>query len=292
MANIELVTSHQGRPHITTDQVIDLLAGFSGNIEGIKILPLDGGPGFQYEVESGTEVTIGVGQGLARGYFFQLLEPYVWQLDPGAVGYCRIDALYLVIYEDPMTQVQSSDFVYVVGTSFPDGETGEEPPAPSGTNIKETFKFFDVMMSSGAIEQIYQHAEVYITNSILERYVEECEEAVNGFNETIAEMQRDIEDLQGTVQQLSDPEYERITYPFEPISGGDRMQFSWQIEASSFSTIRVLSFNVWTPDPASVRIISSDYNYPTSNSVEFEVGVESYDGARQMIYGDVVYIQY
>ena len=38
-ANIDLVTSHKGAAHITTQNVIDLIAGLSGNIAGIKIFP-------------------------------------------------------------------------------------------------------------------------------------------------------------------------------------------------------------------------------------------------------------
>ena len=110
-ANMELVTSHQGTPHITTDQVKDLLAGFSGDVSGIKIFPqLDGG--LTPTITDILEVTVATGQGLAGGYHFQLLDNYVWAIDPDPVGYSRIDILFLVIYEDSLTNVQSVDLVY------------------------------------------------------------------------------------------------------------------------------------------------------------------------------------
>ena len=95
-ANIELVTSHQGTPHITTDQVKDLIAGLSGDITGIKVFSnLD--DAFSFDVMDAVTVRIKTGQGLAGGFHFQLLDPFDWVLDPGVVGYSRIDSLYLVI---------------------------------------------------------------------------------------------------------------------------------------------------------------------------------------------------
>jgi hypothetical protein len=165
MANIELVTSHQGAPHITTDQVIDLLAGFSGDISGINRFNLDND--LEPTVTSGLQITVDTGQGLAGGYFFQLLQAYVWELDPLAVGYSRIDDLYIVIYEDQMTTVQSCDFVYAQGTPFVTGQAGSPPPAPSGSNIKATFLFLRANVISGLIDSFTDYAKSYISNASL-----------------------------------------------------------------------------------------------------------------------------
>lgn len=165
MANIELVTSHQGAPHITTDQVIDLLAGFSGDISGIYRFNLDNN--LKPTVTSGLQITVDTGQGLAGGYFFQLLQTYVWELDPLAVGYSRIDDLYLVIYEDTLTTVQSCDFVYQSGTPYVTGQAGSPPPAPSGTNIKATFLFLRVNVVSGLIDSLTDNSKSYISNTTL-----------------------------------------------------------------------------------------------------------------------------
>lgn len=165
MANIELVTSHQGAPHITTDQVIDLLAGFSGDISGINRFNLDNN--LEPTVTSGLQITVDTGQGLAGGYFFQLLQAYVWELDPLAVGYSRIDDLYIVIYEDQMTTVQSCDFVYAQGTPFVTGQAGSPPPAPSGSNIKATFLFLRANVISGLIDSFTDYAKSYVSNASL-----------------------------------------------------------------------------------------------------------------------------
>lgn len=165
MANIELVTSHQGAPHITTDQVIDLLAGFSGDISGINRFNLDNN--LEPTVTSGLQITVDTGQGLAGGYFFQLLQAYVWELDPLAVGYSRIDDLYIVIYEDQITTVQSCDFVYAQGTPFVTGQAGSPPPAPSGTNIKATFLFLRANVISGLIDSFTDYAKSYVSNASL-----------------------------------------------------------------------------------------------------------------------------
>lgn len=165
MANLELVTSHQGAPHITTDQVIDLLAGFSGDISGIYKFALDNN--LEPSITGGLEVTVATGQGLAGGYFFQLLQDFVWTLDGLAVGYSRIDDLYLVIYEDTLTTVQSCDFVYQSGTPYVTGQAGSPPPAPSGTNIKATFLFLRVNVVSGLIDSLTDNSKSYISNTTL-----------------------------------------------------------------------------------------------------------------------------
>lgn len=185
-ANIELVTSHKGTPHITTDQVRDLLAGFSGDIDGIKVFSnLD--DAFEYSIEDATTVKIKTGQALAAGYHFQLLDAYDWLLDPGVVGYSRYDSLYLVIYEDPITLVQTADFVYQVGELYQNGTTGTVPGPPTGTNIKEEFEFMRVNSSDGSIVVVEPKFTDYLSNKQLETnvsgtvdQVETNKEALNG----------------------------------------------------------------------------------------------------------------
>lgn len=183
-ANIELVTSHKGTPHITTDQVRDLLAGFSGDIDGIKVFSnLD--DAFEYSVEDATTVRIKTGQALAAGYHFQLLDAYDWLLDPGVVGYSRYDSLYLVIYEDPITLVQTADFVYQVGELYQNGTTGTVPGPPTGTNIKEEFEFMRCNSSDGAIVVVEAKYTTYLSNESLE----------NSVSGTVAQVQTNKEAL-------------------------------------------------------------------------------------------------
>lgn len=167
MANMDLVTSHRGVAHITTQNVIDLIAGLSGDISGVKIFPqlYDG---LAHVIESTTRVKVKKGAALAGGYFFILNEAFNWNLDPGATGYSRIDVLYLVIYEDFGTTVQSCDFVYRVGTAYPNGQSGQVPSAPSGTNIIATFPFLRANMTDGAVVSVTSYAQDYLSNDALD----------------------------------------------------------------------------------------------------------------------------
>lgn len=170
-ANIDYVTSHQGQAHITTQNVIDLLAGISGDISGIKKFPqlYDG---LANEITEALTIQVKTGAALAGGSFFILEDPFDWLLDAGAVGYSRIDILYLVMYEDPETNVQSCDFVYQVGDLYPNGTTGTVPSAPTGTSIVATYPFLRMDMTDGSIVIVTEYAESYLSNSLLSNQVE------------------------------------------------------------------------------------------------------------------------
>lgn len=177
--NIELVTSHQGSPHITVDQVRDLLAGCAGDLSGIKVFSnLDNA--MEVTILGATSIQIATGQALAGGFFFQLLDAYAWELDPGAVGYSRVDSLYLVIFEDSETLVQSADFVYQLGELYPNGSTPIIPGHPTGTNIKETFEFVRTMSSDGSIVSVESKFTNFIANSDLMTLVQSNTDALNG----------------------------------------------------------------------------------------------------------------
>lgn len=188
-ANIELVTSHQGSPHITVDQVRDLLAGCAGDLSGIKVFSnLDNAMGIT--ILGATSIQIATGQALAGGFFFQLLDAYAWELDPGAVGYNRVDSLYLVIFEDSETLVQSADFVYQLGELYPNGSTPIIPGHPTGTNIKESFEFVRAMSSDGSIVSVESKFTNFIANSDLMIQVQTNTDALNGFRFAVDEQGR------------------------------------------------------------------------------------------------------
>lgn len=189
MANIDLVTSHQGQAHITTQNVIDLIGGLSGDITGIKKFPQLYN-GLSHEITDTLTITISTGAALAGGSFFILENAYSWILDPGAVGYSRIDILYLVMYEDPETNVQSCDLVYEVGDLYPNGTTGTAPSAPTGTDITTTFPFLRCDLTDGSIVSVTDYKTSYLSNSNLETsvssLVEELEESIGGTVEQVA----------------------------------------------------------------------------------------------------------
>ena len=187
MASVNLVTSHKGENHITVDNVRDLIAGISGEISGIKIFPqLD--DGMAHTITDILEITVKTGQALAGGYHFQLLDDYVWVMDALATGYSRIDLLYLVIYQDNVTLVQTAVFVYVPGTAYQNGTAGTEPSAPTGTNILETFKFMRVDLTDGAIVSLTDYSTPYLSNTAVKdefstnlTQIQENTDALNGF---------------------------------------------------------------------------------------------------------------
>ena len=205
-ANIDLVTSHKGAAHITTQNVIDLVAGLSGNISGIKIFP-DLYNGLAHEIIDTLQVRVKTGAALADGFFFLLTEAYDWTLDPGTVGYSRYDVLYLVLYEDPVTNVQSADLVYQVGADFLNGTSGTIPAAPTGTNIIATFALVQVLMTDGAIVNVTDYGTPYLSNSDLSQavsdLVEHLEESVGGTVEQVQTNTQNITTLQNSSQTMS-----------------------------------------------------------------------------------------
>ena len=196
-ASIDYVTSHQGQAHITTQNVIDLLGGISGDITGIKKFPQLYN-GLSHEITDALTIQVKTGAALAGGSFFILDSAFDWLLDAGAVGYSRIDVLYLVFYEDPETNVQSADFVYVPGDLYPNGTTGTVPSAPTGTDIAQTYPLLRMDMTDGSIVSVTDYGTPYLSNSDLSQAVSdlvaELEESVGG---TVKQVQANTEALGG-----------------------------------------------------------------------------------------------
>lgn len=167
MANMDLVTSHRGAAHITTQNVIDLIGGLSGDISGVKIFP-NLYNGLAHEIATSTRVSLKPGAGLAGGYFFILNSLYNWDLDPGAVGYSRNDVLFLVIYENFGSLVQSCDLVYAPGSPYPNGSQGGEVEEIGGPDILACFKLLRAVMTDGAIRSVTSLADEYLSNEKLD----------------------------------------------------------------------------------------------------------------------------
>ena len=198
MANIDYVTSHQGQAHITTQNVIDLLAGLSGDVSGIKKFPQLYN-GLSHEITDALTIQVKTGAALAGGSFFILEDAYDWLLDPGAVGYSRIDVLYVVMSEDPDTSVQSCDFVYEVGNLYPNGTTGTVPSAPTGTNITATYPFLRMDMTDGSIVSVTDYSTPYLSNSSLVETVGGTVEQVQTNTNEIAQMKITFQDGVDTI---------------------------------------------------------------------------------------------
>lgn len=165
-ASIELVTSHQGTAHIQATQIKDLVSGLEGNTDKIARFA-DVGGGMKYKRTAPMEITIYTGMCIAGGWIIELASDYEFIPYSAMSGYSMISELYLVIYEDPITEVQTADFVEAYGASYPNGSEPKYPAEPSGGNIIQTFLFMRVIVKSATPSTItiLDMTEEYLTSS-------------------------------------------------------------------------------------------------------------------------------
>lgn len=293
MANIELVTAHKGRPHITTEQVVDLIGGLSGDISGIKIFSqLDNG--LVPEITSGTKVTVNTGQALAGGYFFQLLDAYEWELDPGAVGYSRIDDLYVVVYEDTITNVQTADFVYQVGDAFPTGNEGSPPDPPSAVNIKGAYLLIRALMVSGAVDSVEVKGSNYISNSSLQDSVDNVNTRLVTDENNIQANTSAIDLCTSKINAILNPQTESRGWIYDFNEADEDLELTVPITPSGTNNrVKVYAYTASSRDQGvtvSVEYISLDDSDPTQAVIT--VRAKSLKAGRAMIDADIFYFEW
>lgn len=293
MANIELVTAHKGSPHITTEQVVALIGGLSGDISGIKIFSqLDNG--LVPEITSGTKVTVNTGQALAGGYFFQLLDAYEWELDPGAVGYSRIDDLYVVIYEDTITNVQTADFAYQVGNAFPTGNEGSPPDPPSAVNIKGAYLLFRALMVSGAVDSVEVKGSNYISNSSLQDSVDNVNTRLGTDENNIQANTSAIDLCASKINAILNPQTESRGWIYDFSEAGEDLELTAPITPSGTNNrVKVYAYTASSRDQGvtvSVEYISLDDSDPTQAVIT--VRAKSLTAGRAMIDADIFYFEW
>lgn len=293
MANIELVTAHKGSPHITTEQAVALIGGLSGDISGIKIFSqLDNG--LVPEITSGTKVTVNTGQALAGGYFFQLLDAYEWELDPGAVGYSRIDDLYVVIYEDTITNVQTADFVYQVGTAFPTGNEGSPPDPPSAVNIKGAYLLIRALMVSGAVDSVEVKGSNYISNSSLQDSVDNVNTRLGTDENNIQANTSAIDLCTSKINALLNPQTESRGWTYDFIDALEDLELTVPITPSGTNNrVKVYAYTASSRDQGvtvSVDYISLDDSDPTQAVIT--VHVTSLRAGTATINADIFYFEW
>ena len=120
---IDLITGHQGVPHISAEQVSTiqnaLMYGY-GQDQIVRIK--DGGIS-----KDGLEILIAAGYWRANGYDIQITEDDSVILDPTSEDTSRIDVVYAELLQDIPSGVQRVELVVVQGT---ESETPTEPPVP------------------------------------------------------------------------------------------------------------------------------------------------------------------
>lgn len=120
---VDLITGHQGVPHISAEQVSTiqnaLMYGY-GQDQIVRIK--DGGIS-----KDGLEILIAAGYWRANGHDIQITEDDSVILDPTSEGMSRIDVVYAELLQDIPSGVQRVELVVVQGT---ESETPTEPPVP------------------------------------------------------------------------------------------------------------------------------------------------------------------
>lgn len=121
---IDLITGHQGIPHISAEQVSTINNIFMyGYGQNSIVRLLDGTIG-----QDGLAVVIGTGYWRANGYDMQVTDEETIRLDPTEAGLSRIDVLYAELLQDIPSGAQRVEFVVIQGE--PD-VSPSEPPVPT-----------------------------------------------------------------------------------------------------------------------------------------------------------------
>lgn len=124
----DLITGHQGLPHITAEQVSTLNDIFMYGYGADTIVRLQDGTIGQ----DGRAIVVAAGYWRANGYDMQITEDETIALDPTEAGESRIDVIYAEILQDIPTGNQRTEFVVIQGV--PD-VTPSEPPVPTGPQL-------------------------------------------------------------------------------------------------------------------------------------------------------------
>ena len=147
---IDLITGHQGTPHISAEQISTLHRSLMGSAGDNKVVRMTGG-----EVSNtGLETTITAGYWRVHGYDMQITEEETAIFDPTDEGYSRIDDLYVEILQDISSGVQRSELVIVMGE--PSATTPTAPAAPTEAEstidlLIEAVQVASVLVTEGAM---------------------------------------------------------------------------------------------------------------------------------------------
>ena len=272
-ANMDLVTSHRGSAHITTQNVIDLIAGLNGDISGIKRFP-NLYSGLTHEIKTSTRVQLKTGAGMAGGYFFILNDVYNWDLDPGTVGYSRNDVLFLVIYQNFGSLVQSCDLVYAPGPPYPNGSQGGEVEEIGGADVLACFKLLRAKMTDGAIVSATSLAEEYLSNEALNSKIATPYDALQtagmfniltykNFPTNIAE-ETVLKDEFFTYAPAESPKHTRLAQAKEEINEGEEIQNGTNAHIFSVGQLlKWLNFHTpyWTRTINAAEVVSDNELY-------------------------------
>lgn len=122
---IDLITGHQGIPHISAEQISTLHRALMGTSGDDKVVRMKNGG-----VSSvGLTISIDTGYWRVHGYDMEITEAEAVIFDPSEAGYQRIDDLFVEILQDISSGVQRSELLVVQGE--PSTTTPTAPSAPT-----------------------------------------------------------------------------------------------------------------------------------------------------------------
>ena len=125
---IDLITGHQGVPHISAEQVATINNVMMYGYGQDAVVRLKDGTISM----DGLEILFNEGYWRANGYDIQITEDDSVILDPTSAGMSRIDVVYAEVLQDIPSGVQRVELVVVQGTET---VNPTEPPAPEAPQL-------------------------------------------------------------------------------------------------------------------------------------------------------------
>ena len=122
---IDLITGHQGIPHISAEQISTLHRSLMGTSGDNTVIKMTGGN----LTQAGLAVEISAGFWRVHGYDMEIQEGETVLFDPTESGYSRIDNVYVEVLQDISSGVQRAELVNVMGE--PSTTTPTAPSAPT-----------------------------------------------------------------------------------------------------------------------------------------------------------------
>lgn len=147
---IDLITGHQGIPHISAEQISTLHRSLMGTNGDNKVVRMKNGG----VTSVGLTVSIATGYWRVHGYDMQIQEAEAVIFDPTETGYQRIDDLFVEILQDISSGVQRSELVIVQGEPSAIIPTAPAPPTEAASEydlLVECVPVCSVLVIEGAM---------------------------------------------------------------------------------------------------------------------------------------------
>lgn len=147
---IDLITGHQGVPHISAEQISAIQRAEIGISANNTVVRLSGGA----LSSVGLELTISEGYWRVHGYDMQFDEAEGVVFDPTEAGYSRIDQLYIEILQDISSGVQRAELIVIQGepsTTTPTAPLAPTAPESSVDLLIEAVAVATITVSEGAM---------------------------------------------------------------------------------------------------------------------------------------------